>query len=664
MRRLSLAALTLIALLSSGVPAHAWKVKTHLALAELAWDDAIEDGKVTIERIALADGGTWRRTKIGDYVVESRTLQALRDHRAFYQAGVCGPDAFPDILTGQRLIHEDDFDEIAKSVEIPWPMKSRKFLGIAGGSNRYLQDLWDAAERSPNNPKLRAFMIGYLTHAAGDLFAHTYVNRFAGGPFSLAEDNALKHVTLESYLEKFGPQPTSLSISITGIESAIYENLVAAHYYYKKDGNRWQTAPRFWDYNVPGEMFNATTSLPAQFARLRDRVYVDMQSRSRISPIRAYEERWIADIDAGLREWPRVSKKIADLVMVNPTPNDPQLATKVMDVLSTYKNQHSISMLGAPDAVGDIAGLLSVVTGFIDELPGLKQLGVLMKQARAVFVNRLFQEATGQSLDSWLDYMRRPEQKFDDALFIREGNGQGRRLTRTEFDQTEIRLVKGQWLWDELGPAYNAVVLSKLTLLSQSELKRLLRDMGAPSAEINNEVTAPNIMLGYIRSLDKSNQWQLKSQGGSVQHRDMPLYRLRGTEGRRIFDQLFYNPATSRGLIRTPAVKAAEDAPLRERETRLLGLAAGTTLRKAVLLPAGTHTLTLEVTPTRATQRTIALKAQLLRGTTVLEQLRFAETAARSQDTTTFTLSTPLEGWLELEQDPDGAPVNVVVRID
>lgn len=44
--------------------------------------------------------------------------------------------------------------------------------------------------------------------------------------------------------------------------------------------------------------------------------------------------------------------------------------------------------------------------------------------------------------------------------------------------------------------------MSKLILLPKNEVNRLLRDLNS-----SKKLTSENIMLGFIRSLDDSNQW-------------------------------------------------------------------------------------------------------------------------------------------------------------
>ena len=71
-------------------PAQAWKPYTHTWSADLALVDAA-DGSVEVA------GGT--------YPLDERVAAALLAAPDHYRAGVIGPDAFPDLVMGQSVVH-------------------------------------------------------------------------------------------------------------------------------------------------------------------------------------------------------------------------------------------------------------------------------------------------------------------------------------------------------------------------------------------------------------------------------------------------------------------------------------------------------------------------------------------------------------------------------
>src|SRR5262245_18317585 len=191
MRRMLVAGLVLAILFSAfAQPASAWKPYDHNFTANAARADAL-DGMVSV---------------LGrDYTVSPRVVQALAEEPAVYNAGVVGPDAFPDFFMGQGVIHPVSNDPAD-------PYTSGEWL-------EWLYDqAWQAQDSASYSEKeklqILAFTYGFLTHAAGDMWAHTLVNDFAGGIFPdfLGGDAnvegvtiAVKHIILEQYMADATP---------------------------------------------------------------------------------------------------------------------------------------------------------------------------------------------------------------------------------------------------------------------------------------------------------------------------------------------------------------------------------------------------------------------------------------------------------------------------
>ena len=141
----------LVATLLPAVPAGAYKPYTHNWTASSAYDDAVDDCQVTIND--------------AEYPVIPEVCAAIDEYPAHYNAGVIGPDGFPDLAFGQSVIH---------------PEYTGKWL-------RHLYEAawarWSSTGPTAENKQILAFTYGFLTHAAGDLWAHTLVNEFADGVF-------------------------------------------------------------------------------------------------------------------------------------------------------------------------------------------------------------------------------------------------------------------------------------------------------------------------------------------------------------------------------------------------------------------------------------------------------------------------------------------------
>ena len=146
------AALTVATLVATALPAAAFKPYTHNATAENAYDDVVADGKVTIN-------GTEYTVRADDRhrsAEPARRLQRRR-HRA---RRLPRPGLRPvgDPPRGDR--------QVAATT-------ARRGVGRTGR-----REPADAEKQ-----QILAFAYGFMTHAAGDMWAHTLVNEFAEGVF-------------------------------------------------------------------------------------------------------------------------------------------------------------------------------------------------------------------------------------------------------------------------------------------------------------------------------------------------------------------------------------------------------------------------------------------------------------------------------------------------
>lgn len=171
--RIGLGAAATVLLMAT--PGHAFGLRTHLYIAEQVWND-LADCSVSVA---------------GENVPVDQTLcRAIRNNKGAFLAGAIGPDAFPDLLIGQNYVH-------------PGTPNGRQ-------SADWLQIVLEAAE----TPEELAFAYGQLIHAAGDIFAHSYVNNYAGGVFELTarwhKDVEQRHFELEKYIDQRLPYEAPL----------------------------------------------------------------------------------------------------------------------------------------------------------------------------------------------------------------------------------------------------------------------------------------------------------------------------------------------------------------------------------------------------------------------------------------------------------------------
>ncbi|MDQ3067783.1 MAG: hypothetical protein M3R12_11645 [Actinomycetota bacterium] len=179
MKRLLIALVAACGLVLATAPgALAWKPYMHIETSDRAWEDVIDDGHVTLNG--------------REYDVPQAVEDALRNQKPYFNAGVVGPDGFPDLVFGQSIIHSE---------------------GTGKWVQHILQRAWqaqsDAGYSAAQKEQILAFAFGYATHAAGDMWAHTFINDYALGVFpgvgeilSDVDDAeiALRHLIAEGYV--------------------------------------------------------------------------------------------------------------------------------------------------------------------------------------------------------------------------------------------------------------------------------------------------------------------------------------------------------------------------------------------------------------------------------------------------------------------------------
>ncbi len=487
---------TLTLLILMAAPAWAWKPTTHMYLAKQA-KDSIRKGKVSV--MVLKDGKT---STLGKYEVDPDLERALKKYPQQYYAGVCGPDCYPDLFTGQGLIHPD----------IAVRLKNKHGGQSAKGTDAWLTHLWHevhSLKKGTERDKARAFLAGYLTHAAGDLFAHTLVNVYAGGAFSAEDKNWLRHVVVEGYVGKRTPKYSiGKDISIDGLRKFIYRTFV-------KRANNSKLLRT--EVDSPG---GETLSIPRVYSALRravkkrkaelEKKKVSVARKSRIK----YLERWIAAIDDGLAKWPKTGHQLAlALVYSKKGHTDLNKAKKVME---DYRVNHLNAMSGMPTRMAGLAKSLHKLGGELREAVDKLLFPRLRKKVKALrdrALDALFEATFGMTPKQWKDAIKDPGKNFN--KFVNSKKSKGKRITLAKFNKTELGLkakgiedkYKARFRIGDVPAAYNTLVLTQLSFLSDTALKRMMGDLAKKMGTKKRSIVRPNAVLGYITSLDDSREW-------------------------------------------------------------------------------------------------------------------------------------------------------------
>jgi hypothetical protein len=490
----------------------AWKPKTHIYLAEQVLNELIRYDSVVIY--------SSNDSIIGKFAVQRDLIASIKQYQNQFRAGAIGPDGYPDIITGQTLIHP----------RLP-------------GTFRWLNYL-DSLTKNTKGAN-RAFVAGFFTHAAGDLFGHTFINHFAGGPFVLGV-NAIKHTLVEGYLDNHLPQTIKYDGSVllekdvsigSGVDQFIYENMIAA----------WPGSA------LESCLLNGSSqgkySLPRIFSRLRnglqndiaeyyakvaeyDRAYnekieaakhcswSDLSCSKTVlytqagliiaekqlyqltnGPIITYKEHWRDDIDDGLKALPAFSHEVALALFVA----DSSGASRAKAACGSYVVNHLLSMAGAPDLLGHTINFINDILNAIVPQFIIDAIDA-MKDDLVTFLLKITFNMTPEEVK---EYFSDPGKYFG-AFGLDLESYRVNELHFTAADST-VDYMKVPAL-------FNTLNMIRITLLDSSETMRLLKVIGADTSV---KIPFGSLMRGeWFWSLDESRQWAASQEKSLV----MPLW--------------------------------------------------------------------------------------------------------------------------------------------
>ncbi|MFC1772456.1 hypothetical protein ACFL3A_03780 [Pseudomonadota bacterium] len=194
-------AILLPALLLVGA-AHAFKIDTHLWLADQLYDLELSRGRVQLG------------SRLGSYPIPSQIRDSLKmpGGREAFLIGVLGADLFPDMIAGQMTTHPGLSPKLTADDMSPAVKQLAAQLGTRINTRQqgWQTDDWlnhvrsEALRKSGGRPTREiAFAYGYLLHAAMDTWAHTYVNLYTGDLFSISvnQETAARHVAIENFIK-------------------------------------------------------------------------------------------------------------------------------------------------------------------------------------------------------------------------------------------------------------------------------------------------------------------------------------------------------------------------------------------------------------------------------------------------------------------------------
>jgi hypothetical protein len=490
-------------------------------MGNIVLDDLLDDGNVTINGV--------------DYKANPIVHYAISSYPVFYKFGCIGPDAYPDAIFGQVAIHpgtdtEESTDANVYSYE--WFDHMLSQAVTAGDWETYL--------------KAVAFTYGFMSHSAGDMFCHTFVNRYTGGVWSLPT-NGFRHIVIESYINKKTGWKDTAVISETEFNNFLADTTFRDWIYNSLIDNWWAREHTSGPWEKFYDLFLGLRDQINNWLKEWDKDWHDRKWWA-IPPVgwatKPYFEAWRDDINEGLKAWVDVSTRVAYYLFIQS-----DLDT-VWTILKNWFLLHFLSMIGFPDIVGTIIKYVGDVTNWIRDLleniPGLKELWDTVKGWGESIVNWIFEKAFGFTLEELKDMFEDPEFYLTSSTFFEDAPyGMG---TKNAIDD-ELSFALHSGSFDPLGfdVTYNTIMMSKLLLLDGAGLNQLLKENGvhpfyAKEEAMNYEDLAyPGmcVMRGFMKSLDADHQWMLTAPNGKSYGKGTSLWEDKNAR-EWVFKKIFH----------------------------------------------------------------------------------------------------------------------------
>ena len=461
-----------------------------------------------------------------DYSIDPRVRAAIEAYPAYYRGGAIGPDAFPDIAFGGAYIHPNSrcADDARPGTCSNEPNATYTYQWL-DHIYRRAWAYYDSLDGDAHAQQALAFAYGFLTHAAGDVWAHTLVNAYAQGVYPAMADVvrdpsarliAIRHILVDYYV---GTKTPRTDMPIAAPRDFIYTTFITdPHAREMGDGYLFAHLMKLRD-RLQRQRDAVPRTAPRGCVSTHSPTGKCLQWLSR-APILGYLDLWIASIDRGLREWPQMSEDVAiDLFKY-------QSVSRAEARVSEFATDRLAPMIAGPP--GSIAKLVHEI---LDEAwKGMPDLEIRPVED---FKDDLFKLAFGLSPRELESYMTSPEKWFGrPELHFTPA-------AREQLDSLMYLQPDGTFSPSRFAPYRNAVVMAELLLLPLEEFQRLLAHYGVSATYDITDASQPmNAMLGWIRSLDADHQWRSGAPAGQPATEGMPFWsdcRARALVFRKLF---------------------------------------------------------------------------------------------------------------------------------
>jgi hypothetical protein len=518
-KKLVKAILLLLVLISLTVsPAYAWKVKTHVYSANLILED-VSDGFVEIK-------------PYGKFRVIPEYVEILRQYPEYYRAGALGPDLLPDILIGQTVFHPGNtyqtpgdmintFWNLANNLPDYVPSEQQQTISNYISSTVQIDVIPPEAANDPANEFLRmnnkkqakAYMLGFMAHAAGDYFGHSYINKWAEDSWPKVTDgiNAeekkviKRHSALEAYIDTQIPSKYKTNqYNLIKVPQRFLFDTMLVNGELNLDNIFLDTrmAQYFGDFEcVPPHLelfFTIRDACATRIETINNNKNGNAWDQfvwgiSLQSAQKAYCEAWIEDIDRGLGAWIDANEKAAQTMVIDGYGMEQYTAE-----LKKWYDQHFMSMLGYPDVAVSVKNGLGSVSDFVMEIvpDSVEQDYSTAKQDA---INYAIKKAFNIDLNEWMTLLNPPTSAIQTGGLFPSGAYDTINLDMGNFKTCTNTNDQ------EFAPFMNTLTLTKLTLIGKPGIDELRR-----VASSNGSLTFPpyiNTMTYFIRDMDVGYDW-------------------------------------------------------------------------------------------------------------------------------------------------------------
>lgn len=301
---------------------------------------------------------------IGAITPPKEVVDAILAFPGAFCAGAVGPDFYPDMFTGQSVVH---------------PKDSGIWLDLL------FKEYGGMVPNHPEKQKAYAFALGFMMHYAGDMYGHYYVNGWARGWFDLSTDQEklkiiTRHILVETYMDSKVPLDinTQFDAPINFIRNCFFST-IAQEQYIKS------SIP------MPIDGFISIENAIASCANSNSAGILDMCN---------YFPGWRSDIVRASIEWLRTWQNIAHIFT-----DDSHKKSEAKNLLDTWANNHLALMLGVPGWAQSIANQIAAILDAINILKPIKdQITKLMLDYLAGVIG-LVMGVQVKNMDEAMEYL-------------------------------------------------------------------------------------------------------------------------------------------------------------------------------------------------------------------------------------------------------------------